>query len=131
MKAGLTIGSLAKAAGVNVETIRYYERRRLLDQPDKPQEGSRRYSVDQTKRVRFIKRAQALGFTLAEVGQLLTLSEGCTCKTTRALAVLKLGLIEEKISGLIAMRQALSELVQDCNANREPDCPIIDALTRE
>ena len=112
----LTIGKLADAAGVNIETIRYYQRRGLLDEPPKPPGGHRRYAPEQAKRVRFIKRAQALGFTLDEVGALLTLDAACACGETRALAVRKLGLIEQKMADLAVMRQALGGLVQQCDA---------------
>lgn len=124
----MTIGKLAEAAGVNVETIRYYQRRGLLEEPAKPLYGQRRYSLEQVKRVRFIKRAQALGFTLAEVGQLLALNEARSCKTTRALAAHKLELIDNKMADLGAMRQALGRLVRQCEAGDGAECPIIDAL---
>ncbi|WP_428623093.1 Hg(II)-responsive transcriptional regulator [Sedimenticola sp.] len=129
MTAQLTIGKLAQAAGVNIETIRYYQRRGLLDIPAKPLGGHRRYSAEHTKRVRFIKRAQALGFTLEEIGGLLTLDEACTCSETRALAVHKLEAIEQKMADLASMRQALDDLVQQCDAgDGGANCPIIDAL---
>ncbi len=132
MNAGLTIGKLAEAAGVNIETIRYYQRRGLMNEPAKPSGGFRRYSVGQAKRVRFIKRAQALGFTLDEVGQLLALEEARTCTETRALAARKLTLIEQKMAGLAAMRQVLGGLVRQCNAGKGgANCPIIEALTSE
>ena len=125
MSAQLTIGKLAKAAGVNIETIRYYQRRGLLDEPVKPVGGHRRYSADEAKRVRFIKRAQALGFTLAKVGGLLTLDDACACKETRALATRKLALIEQKMADLAAMRQVLDGLVQQCDAGDDgAACPI-------
>jgi MerR family mercuric resistance operon transcriptional regulator len=127
MSTGVTIGKLAEAAGVNVETIRYYQRRGLLQEPVKPLYGQRHYSLEQAKRVRFIKRAQALGFTLAEVGQLL-LNEARSCKTTRALAAHKLELIDEKMADLGAVRQALGKLVQQCDAGDGAKCPIVDAL---
>ena len=104
MATELTIGKLADAAGVNIETIRYYQRRGLLDEPPKPAGGHRRYAPEQAKRLRFIKRAQALGFTLDEVGALLTLDAACACGETRALAVRKLGLIDQKMADLAAMR---------------------------
>jgi MerR family mercuric resistance operon transcriptional regulator len=130
MSAKLTIGKLAKAAGVNIETIRYYQRRGLLDEPTKPVSGHRRYSAHEAKRVRFIKRAQALGFTLAETGGLLTLDAACVCTETRALAARKLALIEQKMAGLAAMRQVLGGLVQQCDVgDGEAACPIIDVLT--
>lgn len=132
MVADLTIGKLADAAGVNVETIRYYQRRGLLDEPPKPLGGHRRYTTAQIKRLRFIKRAQALGFTLAEVSGLLQLDEGCACVETQALARNKLALIEQKIADLAAMRDVLGELVQQCNAgDGGAACPIIDVLARE
>ena len=124
----MTIGRLAEAAGVNVETIRYYQRRGLLEEPAKPLYGQRRYSLEQAKRVRFIKRAQALGFTLAEVGQLLLLNEARSCKSTRALAVHKLELIDSKLADLKAVRRVLGKLVRQCDAGDGAECPIIDAL---
>jgi MerR family transcriptional regulator, mercuric resistance operon regulatory protein len=125
----LTIGKLADAAGVNIETIRYYQRRGLLDEPPKPAGGHRRYAPEQAKRLRFIKRAQALGFTLDEVGALLTLDAACACGETRALAVRKLGLIDQKMADLAAMRQALGGLVQQCDEGKNgTNCPIIDVL---
>ncbi|MGF6092296.1 Hg(II)-responsive transcriptional regulator [Pseudomonas sp. 18173] len=132
MATGLSIGKLAQAAGVNIETIRYYQRRGLLDEPPKPLSGFRRYLPEQVKRLRFIKRAQALGFTLDEVRALLTLDAACTCSETRALAVRKLALIERKIADLVAMRQVLGGLVEQCDAgDGGSDCPIIDVLNRD
>lgn len=117
---------------MNIETIRYYQRRGLLDEPPKPPGGHRRYAPEQTKRLRFIKRAQALGFTLDEVGALLTLDAACACGETRALAVRKLGLIEQKMVDSAAMRQALGGLVQQCDAgDGRANCPIIDVLAGE
>lgn len=132
MGADLTIGKLADAAGVNIETIRYYQRRGLLDEPSKPLGGHRRYSAEQAKRVRFIKRAQALGFTLDEVGMLLTLDSACSCSDTRALAARKQGLIEQKMADLTAMYKALGDLIQQCDAGSSTlPCPIIDVLERD
>ena len=128
----LTIGKLAGAAGVNVETIRYYQRRGLLDEPTKPLAGHRRYSSQMSKRVRFIKRAQALGFTLSEIGGLLQLEKATSCAETRALAIGKLALIEEKMADLAIMRQALGDLVRQCDIGGENTaCPIIEALAQE
>lgn len=132
MDAELTIGKLAEAAGVNIETIRYYQRRGLLDQPSKPLGGHRRYAPGQVKRVRFIKRAQALGFTLDEVGALLRLDAACACAETRELATRKLAVIETKMADLAAMHRALGGLVQQCDAgNSSAACPIIDVLARD
>lgn len=130
--AELTIGKLAGAVGVNIETIRYYQRRGLLDEPPKPLGGHRRYAPEQVRRLRFIKRAQALGFTLDEIAALLTLDAACACADTRTLAIRKLSLIERKIADLAAMRQALGNLVQQCDAGGgHAACPIIDVLERD
>lgn len=132
MGADLTIGKLADAAGVNIETIRYYQRRGLLDEPPKPLGGHRRYSGDQAKRIRFIKRAQVLGFTLDEVSALLTLDTACACSETRMLASHKMALIERKIADLAAMQQALAGLIQQCDAGSGgANCPIIDVLAKD
>ncbi|AEB84537.1 MULTISPECIES: Hg(II)-responsive transcriptional regulator [Comamonadaceae] len=125
----LTIGGLADEAGVNVETIRYYQRRGLMPEPDKPAHGYRRYDATTVKRVRFIKRAQALGFTLEEIGGLLELDEAHACAETRELASHKLEAIETKLADLAAMRRALMTLLRQCDAGAmKGNCPIIHAL---
>lgn len=125
----LTIGGLADEAGVNVETIRYYQRRGLMPEPDKPAHGYRRYDATTVKRVRFIKRAQALGFTLEEIGGLLQLDEAHACAETRELASHKLQTIETKLADLVAMRKALTALLCQCDAGAmKGNCPIIHAL---
>lgn len=130
--AELTIGRLADEAGVNVETIRYYQRRGLMPEPDKPALGHRRYAIDAVKRVRFIKRAQVLGFTLAEIGSLLELDEARACAETRDLAAHKLQVIEDKLADLKAMRKALTALVRQCDTGAARGvCPIIHALAAD
>lgn len=125
----LTIGRLAEEAGVNVETIRYYQRRGLLQEPDKPTRGYRRYEGGAVNRVRFIKRAQVLGFTLEEIASLLELDDVHACAETRALAARKLQSIERKLADLDAMRKALTGLVGQCDAGAARGvCPIIQAL---
>jgi MerR family mercuric resistance operon transcriptional regulator len=132
MSGELTIGQLAQTAGVNVETIRYYQRRGLLDEPDKPLGGHRRYSADAVKRVRFIKRAQQLGFTLEEVKSLLLLEEGQNCRETCLLAEQKLEQIEGRISDLSRMRDILKELITQCIEGKRPrSCPIIITLEKD
>ena len=131
MAAELTIGKLAQRAAVNVETIRYYQRRGLLDEPEKPQGGHRRYPADAAKRVRFIKRAQALGFTLDEVTGLLRLDDVRACAKTRDLAARKLVLIEQKLTDLAAMRKALTRLVRACDTGNGAACPIIHILAQD
>ena len=132
MASELTIGRVAKLAGVNVETIRYYQRRKLITEPDKPHMGYRRYPADSVKHIRFIKRAQALGFTLEEIAELLRLEEARACAETRALAAHKMELIDRKLTGLAAMRKALAGLVQQCD-RKQPSkgCPIIQVLEED
>ena len=132
MASELTIGRVAKLAGVNVETIRYYQRRRLIAEPDKPHMGYRRYPSDIVKHIRFIKRAQALGFTLEEISELLRLEEARACAETRALASHKIRLIDQKLTGLAAMRKALAGLVQQCDRKQPAKgCPIIQVLEQD
>ena len=124
-----TIAGLARAGGVGVETVRYYQRRGLMPEPDKPAHGYRRYDATTVKRVRFIKRAQALGFTLEEIGGLLKLDEAHACAETRELASHKLQTIETKLADLVAMRKALTALLCQCDAGAmKGNCPIIHAL---
>jgi len=130
--AELTIGRLAAEAGVNVETIRYYQRRGLVPEPDKPINGQRRYAGDAVRRVRFIKRAQVLGFTLEEIGSLLELDEAHACAETRELAAHKLEVIESKLADLKAMRKALTALLRECDTGAAKGaCPIIHALAAD
>ena len=131
-KANITIGQLAQTAGVNVETIRYYQRIALLPLPRRNHGSIRRYSRDELKRVRFIKRAQALGFSLDEVALLLGLSDGKHCAETRALAARKLIMVERKITDLTTIRKAIKGLVTKCAmGSRGCGCPIIDALVED
>ena len=132
MATELTIGRLAAEAGVNVETIRYYQRRGLLHEPDRPMNGHRSYAAEAIKRVRFIKRAQVLGFTLDEIGSLLDLDESCACAETRELAEHKLQVIDEKLADLKAMRKALTALLRQCDTGTiKGACPIIHALAAD
>ena len=132
MNEELTIGRLAKAAGVNVETIRYYQRRGLLDEPSKPLGGHRRYAASAATRVRFIKRAQQLGFTLEEIRELLLLEDGQNCREARLLAERKLDLIETRIADLSRMRRSLRGLIAQCaEGKRRRSCPIIATLSAD
>jgi len=125
-----TIGQLAEAAAVNVETIRYYQRRGLLVEPLKPPSGHRRYPADAAKRLRFIKRAQNLGFTLDEVRGLLTLEDGQSCRDTRLLAEKKLAVVENRLADLARIRRLLRGLIAECESGKRPrSCPIIATLS--
>lgn len=131
-KSGITIGQLAETAEVNVESIRYYQRIGLLPLPRREFNSIRRYSGDDLKRVRFIKRAQTLGFSLDEVALLLGLSDGRHCAETRALAERKLTTVEEKIADLVAIQKALRGLITKCSkGSRGCGCPVIDALVED
>ena len=128
----LSIGGIAAAAQVNVETIRYYQRRGLMEEPARPPRGQRRYPAAAAKRVRFIKRAQQLGFTLEEIKELLQLEDGQSCRETRMLAERKLGLIETRIADLNRMRRLLQDLIALCVAGKRPRaCPIIATLSAD
>src|SRR5258708_11536054 len=132
MDRNLTIGRLARAAGVNVETVRYYQRRGLVAEPERPLNSVRRYSEDSVKRIRFIKRAQDLGFTLAEIANLLALEDGRSCRETRELAGRKLAIVEARLTDLDRLRQTLPELLARCDTSRgKVSCPIIGVLSSE
>lgn len=128
---GLTIGGLAKSVGVGVETIRYYQRRGLLETPAGTS-GYRRYGEAHLERLRFIKRSQSIGFTLEETAELLTLNDLRDHRIARALAQEKLRAIEERITHLENMRHALRHLVHACEqGDGQIPCPIIRlALTQ-
>ncbi len=125
------IGQLAKNAGVNVETIRYYERRGLIPEPPRRESGYRQYGPDFVGRIRFIKHAQALGFSLNEIAELLALriDSESSCHEVRRHAESKIVNIEGKIQTLKRMKQALVELVAGCNEHGSSgECPILEAL---
>jgi MerR family mercuric resistance operon transcriptional regulator len=130
----LTIGQLAKQAGVNVETVRYYERRSLLPEPPQTAAGYRQYSAEALRRIGFIRRAQELGFTLHEIGGLLALrvEPDTNCDAVEHQAEHAIARIEEKITQLERMRGTLRELAAACKA-RAPssECPILEALEQE
>ena len=125
----LTIGTFAKAAGVGVETIRFYQRKGLLTEPHKPYGGIRRYNEIDIARVKFIKAAQQLGFTLDEVSELLLLDDGTHCTEARLLAEHKLKNVREKLANLHQIESVLAQLVNDCCAHQGTvSCPIIESL---
>ncbi|NMM38048.1 MAG: Hg(II)-responsive transcriptional regulator [Glaciimonas sp.] len=128
----LTIGTFAKAAGVNVETIRFYQHKGLLPQPDKPYGSIRRYGELDVTRVRFVKSAQRLGFSLDEVAELLRLDDGTHCDEASHLAEHKLQDVREKMVDLARMETVLSDLVRACHARKgNVSCPLIASLQGE
>lgn len=133
MTAGLTIGKAARAAGVGVETIRFYERQQLIEQPLKPiGAGQRLYPDDTVRRIRFIKEAQELGFSLREARELLALrtDPSADCAEVRELATIKLADVRDKIRRLQEIDAALEHLVATCpGCGGLEACSIMDALT--
>ncbi len=129
----LTIGALAQAAGVGVETIRFYERKGLLPEPPRTPAGYRQYPGDTVDRVKFIRRAQGLGFALREISELLDLrvDEVAACGPVEAQAREKLEQVAGKIEVLRGMETALQRLVEACEA-REPTgaCPVLEELNQ-
>jgi MerR family mercuric resistance operon transcriptional regulator len=127
----MTIGRLAQAAHINVETIRYYQRRGLIDEPRKPLGGHRRYPVEIVRTLAFIRRAQQLGFSLEEVKTLLALSRGRNARATRDLAEKKLELLEGRVEQLNTMRKQLGKLIEASRKARDGQDPIVEALFAE
>lgn len=127
----MTIGSLARAAAVNVETIRFYQRRGLLGQPRKPAGGIRHYGEADLARVRFIKTAQGLGFRLDEVALLLRLDDGTHCTDARKIGEQKLKDVRQRLSELRRVEAVLTALVRKCQVTRgRVSCPLIASLQR-
>lgn len=128
----MTIGQLAEETGVHLETIRYYQRLGLMPTPERPHGSVRRYGADAISRLHFIKRAQALGFALDEVGLLLELSVGEHCIETRTLAEQKVQIVKKKISDLRKIQAALNKLIDQCGTgSKGRGCPIIESLSSE
>lgn len=124
-----TIAWLAREAAVNVETIRFYQRKNLLNEPPRPLGGVRRYTADDVARVRFIKSAQRIGFTLAEIAVLLQLEDGTHCREAQAIATHKLADVQGRIDELQRMAGVLQDLVQACGSARgKIKCPLIASL---
>ncbi len=127
----ITIGQVADQAQVNVETIRYYERRGLIAQPSRPKSGFRRYPEESVERIRFIKRAQDLGFSLEEITELLDLriEASTACDEVKLQAEAKIADIAEKIKSLQRIKRMLSGLVNACETRTSTTkCPILEAL---
>ena len=123
-----TIGGLARTAGVGVETVRYYQRRGLLSEPARPPGEVRRYGDDDVRRLTFIRSAQAAGFTLNEIGELIALDESDDRARVRELAEARVAAIDGKIAELRQARDALAGLASDCASSRKGPCPILKAF---
>lgn len=130
----MRIGELAQRAGVNIQTVRYYERRGLLPEPQRRPSGYREYDPAALERLRFIRRAQELGFTLAEIGELLELRHDphTPAAAVKARAEAKIADIDHRMHDLERIRHALVHLAGRCRGGQGPigDCPLLDALAR-
>ncbi len=125
----LTIGAFAKAAGVNVETIRFYQHKGLLATPQRQYGGIRRYGAADVARLKFVKAAQRLGFSLDQIRQLLSLEDGTHCKEAAEMAAKRLTDVRAKLADLARMEVVLSKLVGECRRRRGTvSCPLIAAL---
>ncbi len=128
----LTIGDVAKQAQVNIETLRYYERQGIVSKPPRTRSNYRLYPEDTVRRVRFVKHAQELGFSLKEIKGLLSLraTPGTSCQDVQQRATAKINEIDEKILSLQSMQQVLHKLVQQCVARHGSlsECPVLESL---
>lgn len=129
----VTIGTLSKCTGCNIETIRYYERVGLLPPPPRSPGGNRLYGSEHLKRLTFIRRSRELGFTLDEVRTMLSLVDGgaYTCADVQALSTQHLQSVRHKIRDLKTLEKTLAAIVSQCSGDKVPECPIIDVLFAE
>lgn len=128
---GFTIGRLAEAAQVNVETVRYYQRIGLMPVPKKAPGGIRRYGSAELARLKFIKTAQGLGFTLEEIADLVKLDDGTRCQEAQRIATQKLAAVRARLRDLASIERSLARLVRQCATRRGAiRCPVIEALQR-
>lgn len=129
-----SIGQVAKQSGISVETIRYYEKEGLLKEPERKESGYRQYKQEAIARLSFIRQAKELGFSLKEIGELLSIrsDENNLCNEVKQLAQEKLDDIESKLKLLQRMRKSLKKLVADCPGQAPlNECPILDALEKQ
>lgn len=127
----LTIGKVARGAGIAIDTVRYYEREGLLNKPARTVSGYRHYRPDAVARLRFIRQAKELGFSLREIKELLSLrvEAGRSCADVRARAERKIADVEQRVATLLRMKRALAKLANACSGRRPAtECPILEAL---
>ena len=126
----LLIGQLSRLTGVNIETIRYYERIDIMPKPRRSDGGHRLYDKDQYKRLRFVKRSRDIGFSLEEIRTLLALDDQdeLSCNEVYSLTEEHLKKVQQKISELKSIESALKKLANQCSRGNKPDCPIFDML---
>jgi len=130
-KSPLTIGGLANTTGVKIETIRYYEKIGMLAEPARNQVGYRQYAPEHVASLNFIRRARELGFPLETIRDLIRLNDGSTCcEQARAVTIAHRQDVRRKIADLERLDRALKDLIDDCQPERWPACPIMDALSK-
>ena len=127
---GYPIGEMSRRTGVNIETIRYYERIALMPEPDRTAGGNRQYNHDQLKRLSFIKTSRELGFSIGEIRELLNMvdRQDFTCGEVHGLTIGHLASVREKITRLRKLEKALVGMAARCSQGDVPDCPIIETL---
>ena len=127
---GYPIGEMSKRTGVNIETVRYYERINLMPKPDRTAGGNRQYNHDQLKRLSFIKTSRELGFSIDEIRALLEMVDrkDFTCGEVHGLTIGHLVSVREKIKGLRKLEKALVEMAAKCSQGDVPECPILETL---
>jgi len=129
-KRGYAIGAMSRNTGVNIETIRYYERIGIMPKPDRTQGGNRQYNLEQLKRLAFIKRCRELGFSIGEIRLLLEMvdREDFTCNEVHTMTINHLATIRKKQADLRQLEKALNSMAAECSRGDVPQCPIIDTL---
>lgn len=127
---GYAIGEMSRQTGVNIETIRYYERISLMPKPDRTEGGNRQYSHDQLKRLAFVKRSRELGFSIEEIRALLKLTDRSdfTCSEIHEMTIEHLSDVQTKLADLKRMEKVLKSMAAKCSQGDTPECPIVDAL---
>jgi MerR family mercuric resistance operon transcriptional regulator len=127
---GYGIGEMSRKTGVNIETIRYYERIGIMPKPDRTERGNRQYNQDQLKRLHFVKRSRELGFNLEEVRALLKMVDrkDFTCGEVHSMTVDHLSTVKRKLTDLRRLEKVLKSMASECSRGEVPDCPIIDEL---
>ena len=129
-KRGYGIGDMSRKTGVNIETVRYYERIGIMPEPDRTEGGTRQYNHEQLKRLHFVKRSRELGFNLEEIRALLNLVDrkDFTCGEVHSMTVDHLLTVKRKLADLRRLEKALTSMASECSQGEVPDCPIIDKL---
>ena len=129
-KRGYAIGEMSRETGVNIETIRYYERSGIMPQPGRTQGGNRQYDHEQLKRLAFVKRSREFGFSLEEIRALLKMvdHDDFTCAQVHEMTIAHLATVKNKIAGLRRLEKALNSMARECSKGDLPVCPIIDTL---